>query len=200
MKIMICILILIMVCLSGPATAQESDPDQQDGKVENAPIDVIMPDTPVKAWGFAFRVGSFSSSNDAPGWIHSVRGQASFELSHYFSDRSAMCFNVDGLAFESQNFGIVPITAAYKFFPLGNGPGEGRPFILPWIGGGGGIYRRETSIWRFDDSRSVIPGVHVTGGASIPIGSVFDLNGELRYAVTEDFRLTSVLVGFGLRF
>ncbi|HUX08353.1 MAG TPA: hypothetical protein VMX35_13690 [Acidobacteriota bacterium] len=104
---------------------------------------------------------------------------------------------------------LVPMTATVKLTPLGNGsPGYrgGRgSSIVPWVGGGVGIYSyRYEEFGEFIDfsdmsiiegdfiTEDVAFGFHVAGGVVVPVGFDWDAFGEVRYSVvkgdlSEDF-------------
>jgi hypothetical protein len=191
---------LFTLMLPASGTAKENDGTIDSAKAENVRADAVTPVPSIKTWSFTFRLGSFNSSNDQPSAVYPARGQADFELTHYFSGRSGFSFNFGGAGFEARHTGIAAISGAYKFFPAGNGASIRKPRVMPWLGAGLGLYVHEPVFWPFDNGQTINPGGHLTGGVAIPLGNVFELSGELRYAVTSDFRLTSYLMGFGFRF
>lgn len=116
--------------------------------------------------------------------------------------------------FQKIELTIVPITGTVKFTPLGNGSpgyrGERGTGIVPWIGGGVGIYPftyEETGDFiDFDDDMNIISGTfitdeeaavgfHAAAGLVVPIGLTWDLFGEVRYAWVEG-ELSEDFLGF----
>jgi hypothetical protein len=154
-----------------------------------------------KRWTISFRLGSFNTSDD--NWLNrsSVRAAGGFEFSRLQTAHTALSVTLEGWAFTSRYFGMAPITVNYKLFPTGNGlrlHGEGdAPAVQPWIGAGAGLYFHEPSYW---SGGTVDAGAHLSGGAVVPLGRIFEINGELRWAFTSQQRLFSYFMGFGFRF
>lgn len=98
---------------------------------------------------------------------------------------------------------VVPLTATVKFTPLGNGSpgyrGERGSQLVPWIGGGIGVYSFEyEEIGEFIDfsdfsifdaefltHEATALGFHIAGGLVIPIDLEWDIFGEARYALAK---------------
>ena len=154
-----------------------------------------------KRWTISFRVGDFTTSDDAWWNRSSVRAAGGFEFSRLFTAHTALSVTLDGLAFSSRNMALAPLTVNYKLFPAGNSlrlNGEGKaPLVQPWIGAGAGLYLHEPNFWTGD---TVDAGAHLSAGAVVPLGSIFEINGELRWAFTSQQRLFSYFMGFGIRF
>ena len=164
-------------------------------------VSVARDDALSKHWNLSLRLGSFSTSQDTWWNRTSLRAVAGLEITRYNSSRSALSVAIDAISFPGNYAAMVPITVNYKLFPAGNGllRGEGikSPPLLPWIGGGMGIYVHEPN---WSSSSTIGVGAHVAAGLAIPMGSVFEVNGELRYAFTSDLRIFSYVMGFGFKF
>lgn len=111
--------------------------------------------------------------------------------------------------FQDLSLEIIPLTVTAKLTPLGNGSpsygGRSGAPIVPWVGGGVGIYAfRYEEFGEFIDfsdftifegdflTESAAFGFHVAGGVVVPLGIDWDVFGEARYAVvkgdlSEDF-------------
>ena len=154
-----------------------------------------------KRWSIGLRLGSFSTSSDLPWVSYPVRARAGLEFTRYISNRSAMSLTLDAAIFAGEHFVLVPMTVTYKVFPWGNGFSRSdrntNPPVRPWLGGGIGIDLHEPS-WHSNGMVGI--GAHAATGAVIPMGGVFELNGELRYAVTNDYKMLTYMAGFGFRF
>ena len=155
----------------------------------------------VKDWSFTIRIGGFSTSHDEPWNDWAPSGTFGLEMTHYINNSSAVSLTIDGSAFAGDYVGMMPVTVSYKLFPLGNGSVLKRDAkkspLLPWIGGGAGIYLNGPHRHSVGD---ITFGTHASTGVIIPFGSSFEINGELRYTVTSDIRLFNYLLGFGFRF
>ena len=154
-----------------------------------------------KRWTISLRLGNYTTSDDAR-WNRSpVRVAAGFEFSRLYTAHTALSVTLDGMAFTSRNLALAPVTVNYKLFPAGNSlrlNGEGKaPVVQPWIGAGAGLYLHEPNFWTGD---TVDAGAHLSAGAVVPLGSIFEINGELRWAFTSQQRLFSYFMGFGIRF
>ena len=158
-------------------------------------------DDSCKRWSIGLRLGSFSTSSDLPWVSYSERVRVGLEFTRYISNRSAMSLTLDAATEAGEHFALVPMTVTYKVFPWGNGFSRSdrntNPPVRPWLGGGIGIYLHEPS-WYTNGVVGV--GAHVATGAVIPMCSFIELNGELRYAVTNDYRMLTYMAGFGFRF
>lgn len=165
----------------------------------NLPDDEVVS---VKSWSFNFRLGGFSTSND---WIPRgslmPHGTAGIELSHFIGERQSISMTVDGSVFAGDHIAMMPITVSYKFFPTGNASvirkGASHSPIVPWFGGGAGIYLNGPHRRSLGD---IAFGTHASAGATILFGSSFEINTELRYSITSDIRVFNYLMGIGFRF
>jgi len=172
---------LVLLMLPATAAAQEEDS--------------------YKRWSISLRLGSFSTSKDLPWVSYTERVRIGIEFTRYISNRSAMSLTLDAATDADEYFAFIPMTVTYKVFPWGNGFSRSdrntNPPMQPWFGGGIGVYIHEPSWY----SNGVVGiGAHAAGGAVIPMCSFFELNAELRYAVTNDFRMLTYMAGFGFRF
>lgn len=154
-----------------------------------------------KRWTISLRLGNFTTSDDAKWSISSARAAGGLEFSRLYTSHTALSVTLDGLAFSSRNMSLAPITVNYKMFPAGNSlrlnGGSKAPVVQPWIGAGAGLYLHESNFWPGD---TIYAGAHLSAGAVVPLGSIFEINGELRWAFTSQQRLFSYLMGFGIRF
>lgn len=120
----------------------------------------------------------------------------------------------DNPIYQKLKLTLVPITATVKFTPLGNGSpgygGERGSGIVPWIGGGLGIYGftyEETGDFiDFGNDMEIISGTfitdeeaavgfHVAAGLVVPIGLTWDIFAEARYSWVEG-ELSEDFLGF----
>jgi hypothetical protein len=152
-------------------------------------------EAPSKSWGVSLRLGGFSTSRDWPWHRHSPQATGGFEFTRYVNRRTAISLTLDGHSFPGEYVGIAPITLNYKFFPSGHS--SARPRLLPWIGGGAGIYFLGPHPFSAGD---VAFGVHASGGVAVPLTSFFEISGELRYGGTSDIRMFNYIMGLGFRF
>lgn len=156
----------------------------------------------VKTWAFSLRLGGFSTSSYLDRHSHpDVQAAAGLEFTSYFDRRSAISIAVDALSFPGGFTAVVPITAGYKFYPAGNGSirvaGAKRSPVLPWIGGGAGIYVFGPG---WGTIARINAGAFASAGVQIPLGSIFSIDGEMRYSFTSDLRFLSYTLGLGFRF
>jgi hypothetical protein len=164
-------------------------------------------------WSFSFRLGGATDGNgghnhDQRCWPWDCNDDwsaegvvAGFELTKYYQNRSAVSLTLEGRTFTDEYVGVAPITVTYKRF-LVSKQSSGREVdpglvILPWIGGGGGIYLHEP---RHGPTSVISIGGHAAAGVVIPMGRFFEISGEIRFSVANDFNSLSGVMGFGFRF
>ena len=169
-----------------------------------------------------FRIGKLTgSTNQDDDEFHELLWGTSY--TYYFGKHSAISGGLDVIAYTFNSTFYLPITACYKYFPGSNGVREiswgKRPPVMPWIGGGGGLYLTAHYSHSTGDSdcycyestytsssstgggylESSRWGVFLASGIQFPVSVHVAVETEMRYTFTQDSRFLNYTCGLVVR-